>query len=105
MADDDIDTDMDADEDMDADLDADVDIDAEADSEVRLSSGGSADSDIVREEPVSDVSAVAREKMRQQLQSEVEAFLAKGGKINYIESDESADPPQKPQNNYSSRPI
>ena len=47
----------------------------------------------------------SRQKLRDQLQSEVEAFLAKGGKIQEVDAHVTADPPQKPTNNYCSRPI
>ena len=46
-----------------------------------------------------------REQIRQQLQSDVEAFLAKGGRINEIEPNVVADPPRKPQSNYGGQPI
>ncbi|MAZ87198.1 MAG: hypothetical protein CL693_06100 [Cellvibrionaceae bacterium] len=47
----------------------------------------------------------ARQKIREQLQSEVDAFLAKGGKIQEVDTHVTSDPPQKPGNNYCSRPI
>lgn len=47
----------------------------------------------------------SRQKLREQLQSEVEAFLAQGGKIQEVDAHATADPPQKPTNNYCSRPI
>ncbi len=47
----------------------------------------------------------SRQKLRAQLQSEVEAFLARGGVIQQVDSNVTADPPQKPGNNYGSRPI
>ncbi|NIB39415.1 hypothetical protein HBA55_07450 [Pseudomaricurvus alkylphenolicus] len=47
----------------------------------------------------------ARKKERDQLQAEIEAFLAKGGKIEKVDPHVTADPPQKPGNNYTSRPI
>ena len=46
-----------------------------------------------------------RKKVRDQLQSEVEAFLANGGEIQKVERNVSGDPPQKPINTYSSRTI
>lgn len=47
----------------------------------------------------------ARNKMREAMQSEVEAFLAKGGKIQQIDDNVMADPPKKPSSNYGSQPI
>lgn len=46
-----------------------------------------------------------RDQLRQQLQSEVEAFLASGGKINRIDPNVVADPPKKPESNYGGQPI
>ncbi len=47
----------------------------------------------------------SRNKVREQLQAEVEAFLAGGGVIQQVDAHVTADPPQKPTNNYTSRPI
>jgi hypothetical protein len=52
-----------------------------------------------------DLSISSRDKVRKQLEDEIEAFLAKGGKIDQVAPNVTADPPQKPQNNYCSRPI
>ena len=35
----------------------------------------------------------------------MEEFLARGGKVQEIESNVVADPPKKPDNKYGSRPI
>lgn len=42
----------------------------------------------------------ARARLREQLANEVAAYLANGGRINYIESNVLADPPRKPPCNY-----
>lgn len=47
----------------------------------------------------------AREAARVQMEEQVQAFLAKGGEIQNIDAHVTADPPQKPTNNYCSRPI
>jgi hypothetical protein len=60
---------------------------------------------VVREERLEDHTVDSRKKLREQLQSEVEAFLARGGKIQVVDTNITADPPQKPTNNYCSRPI
>ncbi len=52
-----------------------------------------------------DGSAYAREQLRKQLQSDVEAFLAAGGRINEVPPNVVGDPPRKPQNNYGGQPI
>lgn len=51
------------------------------------------------------VSALSREQLRKVMQSDVEAFLARGGKIQQIDNNVMADPPRKPQSSYGSRPI
>ena len=49
-------------------------------------------------------SIASRQKLRTQVDSEVEAFLKAGGS-NEIEPNVMADPPRKPTSNYGSRPI
>lgn len=48
---------------------------------------------------------VSKAKARAELEDQVAAFLAKGGQINYVDSDVLADPPKKPTSNYGSQPI
>ena len=50
-------------------------------------------------------SIASRQKLRNQMENEVEAFLKSGGSINEIEPNVMADPPRKPTSNYGSRPI
>ena len=50
-------------------------------------------------------SLAARNKVRQSMQADIEAFLAKGGKIQTIDDNVMADPPRKPTSSYGSRPI
>jgi hypothetical protein len=80
------------------------------------------DDDVEMESDAADVSYVAapvdevglqdeggvvamREALRKQLQADVEAFLAAGGKINEIPANVVSDPPKKPQSNYGGQPI
>jgi hypothetical protein len=52
------------------------------------------------------VSAIANKEVeRQQIESEIEAFLASGGKIDTIAHNVISDPPKKPESNYGSQPI
>jgi hypothetical protein len=44
--------------------------------------------------------SVAKEGVRQSLASDVEAFLARGGRIAEVPKDFRADPPRKPESNY-----
>lgn len=50
-------------------------------------------------------SAIERARARMQLESDIEAFLASGGKIQSIDNNVMADPPKKPQSNYGGQPI
>ena len=47
----------------------------------------------------------SRQKQRDEMQREIEEFLARGGKISQIEPNVTADPPRKPDSDYGSRPI
>lgn len=50
-------------------------------------------------------SIASRQKLRTQVESEIDLFLKAGGSINEIEPNVMADPPRKPTSNYGSRPI
>jgi hypothetical protein len=50
-------------------------------------------------------SIASRQKLRNQVDDQVAAFLNKGGAIDEIEPNVMADPPRKPTSNYGSRPI
>lgn len=50
-------------------------------------------------------SVTSRARARNQLSSDIEEFLARGGAISEIDPDVTADPPRKPQPKYGSRPI
>ncbi|WP_188149439.1 hypothetical protein [Teredinibacter waterburyi] len=57
-----------------------------------------------KEEVIPD-SVTAKDAERRRLQAEVDAFLARGGKINHIAANVVADPPKKPESNYGGQPI
>lgn len=59
---------------------------------------GSAEEGVLR-------SIASRQKLRSQMENEVEAFLNSGGSISEVEPNVMADPPRKPTSNYGSRPI
>jgi len=46
-----------------------------------------------------------KQKEREDLRAQMEAFLSSGGNISHIERDVLADPPKKPQSNYGGQPI
>jgi DNA phosphorothioation-dependent restriction protein DptG len=52
-----------------------------------------------------DFNMSVKEKERIALQNQIEEFLARGGTIDEIDANITADPPQKPSSNYGSRPI
>ena len=55
---------------------------------------------------VEDVANIeARRQVREQLETDVEAFLRKGGPIVEIADDVRADPPKKPESKYGTRSI
>lgn len=81
---------------MSEDTDIDNDFDSSDDSQDVVDVVGDA---------VEDASVVARESIRKQLQSDVEAFLASGGQIKEIAPNVVTDPPRKPQSNYGGQPI
>ncbi|WP_420589153.1 hypothetical protein [Bacterioplanoides sp.] len=57
------------------------------------------------EDLVVSTSSAARDEMRQSMEDDVAAFLARGGQITQVDDNVMADPPRKPQTNYGSRPI
>ena len=50
-------------------------------------------------------SSLSKQLERDEISEQVEAFLASGGKIDYVEPNVLADPPKKPTSNYGSQPI
>ena len=58
-----------------------------------------------RDDRAEDRTVTSRAKIRDELSSQIEAFLTGGGAINQIEPNVVADPPKKPTSNYGSRPI
>lgn len=42
---------------------------------------------------------------RERLNSEIEAFIARGGAISHVDPNVLGDPPKKPENKYGSHPI
>ena len=56
-------------------------------------------------EVVEDFSIVSRQKIRDELEEQMAAFLARGGKIAEVPANVTADPPKKPSPDYGGRPI
>ena len=66
---------------------------------------GEVESDSDSDDIESSSSLTAKEAERLRIQAEVEAFLARGGKINEIPPNVVSDPPKKPESNYGGQPI
>ena len=49
--------------------------------------------------------ALSRDSMREQLEAQIRAFIAEGGKIKQVPNNLRSDPPRKPETHYGSRPI
>jgi hypothetical protein len=67
---------------------------------------GEEDADeVVESEALEDFSIASRQKARDELEAQIAAFLARGGKINEVPANVTADPPKKPTPDYGGRPI
>jgi hypothetical protein len=56
-------------------------------------------------EAMEDFSIASRQKAREELEAQIAEFLARGGKINHVDPNVTADPPKKPTSDYGGRPI
>jgi hypothetical protein len=56
-------------------------------------------------EALEDFSIASRQKVRDELEDQIAAFLARGGVINEVAPNVTADPPKKPSPDYGGRPI
>ena len=87
-------------------VDDDVEEEADAEEPAAEAAGGgespAARSDL---DDAETLTVSSKEALRRQLEEEMERFLARGGKIQEIPPDVTADPPQKPVSNYGSKPI
>lgn len=82
------------------------DADESLDSDEASFSGGLSKSKAAAEsEALEDFSIASRQKARDELEEQIAAFLAKGGKINEVPANVTADPPKKPTPDYGGRPI
>lgn len=66
---------------------------------------GVASSKVSDSEALEDFSIASRQKVRDEIEDQVAAFLARGGKINEVAPNVTADPPKKPTPDYGGRPI
>ncbi len=69
------------------------------------SGGGSSTKAAAESEALEDFSIASRQKARDELEAQIAEFLARGGKINEVPANVTADPPKKPTSDYGGRPI
>jgi hypothetical protein len=92
-------------------LEADSDIEEEeetSDTEeaAESTSGGGGGSGAAAPVEVLDERTVAsRQAVRDEMERQVAEFLARGGRIQQVDPNVTADPPRKPDSEYGSRPI
>ena len=91
------------------DTGAEGEVDAEEDDDEVLegddASYASSASKVSESEVIEDFSIASRQKVRDELESQIAEFLARGGKINEVPANVTADPPKKPTSDYGGRPI
>jgi hypothetical protein len=73
---------------------------ADSDNIVTTSSSSKAAAEVI-----DDFSIASRQRARDELDAQVAAFLARGGKIDEVPPSVTADPPKKPAPDYGGRPI
>lgn len=104
MSDDDLDMQDDQYEDDDQELEDEGEVVSD-DDEVSASEKAAIDKELADAAASAHSSLAARNKVREAMQAEIEAFLAKGGKIQQIDDNVMTEPPKKPTSNYGSQPI
>ena len=82
-----------------------MDDDGEAGEDTSSESESESAEEIAAAALAAQSSLAARNKVRDQMQADIDAFLAKGGQIQQVEDNVMADPPRKPTSSYGSRPI
>ncbi len=90
---------MEDDDELEASADDDSGDDSDSDSD------SSDNEDLAAAAASAQSSLAARNKVRESMAAEIEAFLARGGQIQQVDDNVMADPPRKPQSSYGSRPI
>ncbi len=82
-------------------------VDAEGDEPAAAAEGGGSEAAAARTDidTAESLTVSSKEAIRRQLEEEMERFLARGGKVQEIPPDVTADPPKKPESNYGSKPI
>lgn len=81
------------------------DVDESSDSDDASFSGSTSKAAVAESEALEDFSIASRQKVRDEIEDQVAAFLARGGRINEVAPNVTADPPKKPTPDYGGRPI
>lgn len=89
---------------VEGEAEADEDDDESLDGDDAGFSGGAA-SKVTESDVIEDFSIASRQKVRDELDAQIAEFLARGGKINEVPANVTADPPKKPTSDYGGRPI
>ncbi|NKB34743.1 MAG: hypothetical protein GKR91_16740 [Pseudomonadales bacterium] len=58
-----------------------------------------------KDEAAENRTVASRTLLRSKVEEDIAAFIARGGTIDEVSPDATADPPKKPENNYGSRAI
>lgn len=57
------------------------------------------------QDPLEGLSVEAKARERERLEQQIAEFMARGGRVQEIDSNVVSDPPKKPDSKYGSRPI
>lgn len=92
-------------DDIEGEAESEVEDEAEGSETEAAASGGGGGAAAADADAADERTVASRQKLREEMAADIEAFLARGGKISQIEPNVTADPPRKPDSDYGSRPI
>lgn len=84
------------------DVNSEQDMEPDAD-EIEVDDDEVSASETEKSQPLEDFNIASRQKLREELSQQIEAFLARGGKINEVTNPVTNTRPSKPANEYSGR--
>ena len=58
-----------------------------------------------KDESAEERTVESRRKLREMLESQIQAYIKNGGEIEQVDTHVAAEPSQKPQSSYGNRPI
>ena len=77
----------------------------EAEASPRASGGNAGGAAKSAEDAPEERTVSSRQALRDEMTRQIEEYLARGGKIQEVDPNVTADPPRKPESEYGSRPI